>query len=177
MSKDKTVRDVGVRMRLLQQSVDAFDEAAAARLGLNRTDLRCLDLVLAGEAPSAGDLATALYLSPAATTTVIDRLERANFVARTRDAGNRRRVLVTPTEAARAAERELYLPVGAAGARALREYDEQQLATIIDFLDTARRVQEEQTARIRAAATAPADQPAPTKGRAMASRGGGRASS
>ncbi|WP_406724729.1 MarR family transcriptional regulator [Streptomyces sp. GD-15H] len=149
MSKDDVVGEVAVRMRMLQQSFDAFDEAAAALLGLNRTDLRCLDLILAKDPMSAGELTTAAKLSPAATTTAIDRLERAGFVTRSRDAANRRRVLVAATEAARAAEREVYGPLGEAGRSALRPYGEEQLAVIIDFLETARRVQEEQTARLK----------------------------
>ncbi|MFC4018847.1 MarR family transcriptional regulator [Micromonospora sp. GCM10011542] len=160
MSKNSLIRDVSMHVRLLQQSFDAFEEAAAARLGLNRTDLRALDLVLANGGPmSAGELTTALKLSPAATTTVIDRLERAGLVSRTRDAENRRRVLVTATDAARTIEQDIYLPVGAAGAQALGRYDEDQLATILDFLRTASRVQEEQAKRI---STAPADPPTGT---------------
>ncbi|MFI9595483.1 MarR family winged helix-turn-helix transcriptional regulator [Nonomuraea sp. NPDC052265] len=143
------MREVAVRMRTLQQSFDAFDEAAAAALGLNRTDLRCLDLILAQEPMSAGELTTAAKLSPAATTTAIDRLERAGYVTRSRHAANRRRVLVTATEAARTAENEVYGPVGEAGMLALRRYDEQQIAVIIDFLETARQVQEEQTTRLK----------------------------
>ncbi|WP_406731823.1 MarR family winged helix-turn-helix transcriptional regulator [Streptomyces sp. NBC_01794] len=169
------MRNVAQQLRSLQQSFDAFDEAAATRLGLNRTDLRCLDLVLGagqragvewsggegpggegpgGEGPggelSAGELSAALKLSPAATTTVIDRLERVGLVTRSRDAANRRRVLVAATDAARAAEAEVYLPVGVAGAEALSRYDEDQLATILDFLQAARQVQEGQVARLGA---------------------------
>ncbi|MFD0269957.1 MarR family winged helix-turn-helix transcriptional regulator [Streptomyces sp. NPDC127106] len=140
---------VAVRMRQLQQSFDAFDEAAATLLRLNRTDLRCLDLILAKDPMSAGELTSAAKLSPAATTTAIDRLERAGFVTRSRDAANRRRVLVAATEAARAAERQVYGPLGEAGTSALRRYTEEQLAVIIDFLETARQVQEEQTARLK----------------------------
>ncbi|MFE0381313.1 MarR family winged helix-turn-helix transcriptional regulator [Streptomyces inhibens] len=149
MSKDDGADEVAVRMRMLQQSFDAFDEAAAALLGLNRTDLRCLDLILAKDPMSAGELTTAAKLSPAATTTAIDRLERAGFVTRNRDATNRRRVLVSATEAAHAVEREVYGPVGEAGTMALRRYGKDQLAVIIDFLETAHRVQEEQTARLK----------------------------
>ena len=142
--------DVATGMRLLQQSFDAFDEAVALRLGLNRTDLRCLDLALAQGPLSAGELATGLGLSPAATTTVIDRMERAGFVTRSPDPGNRRRVLVAATDAARNVDREIYLPVGAAGTRALNHYTESQLATIVAFLQTARRVQQDHIARLAA---------------------------
>ncbi|MET7619923.1 MarR family transcriptional regulator [Streptomyces sp. NPDC005408] len=144
------MRNVAQQLRSLQQSFDAFDEAAAARLGVNRTDLRCLDLVLGAGELSAGELSAALKLSPAATTTVIDRLERIGLVVRSRDAANRRRVLVSATDAAREAEVDVYVPVGAAGAEALSRYDEDQLATILDFLQTARQVQEGQAARLGA---------------------------
>jgi DNA-binding MarR family transcriptional regulator len=155
MSKDAVVGDIGTQLRLLQQSFDAFDEAVATRLGINRTDLRCLDVLLGGGPLPAGGISEALTLSPAATTTVIDRLERAGYVTRTRDAGNRRRVLVTATEAARAVEAAVFRPVGQAGARALDRYDEEQLAVILDFLRTAREVQESQAARLARAEEAP----------------------
>ncbi|MGW7488281.1 hypothetical protein [Streptomyces sp. NPDC054786] len=61
----------------------------------------------------------------------------------------RGRGAVCTTEAARAAEREVYGPVGEAGRRALRQYDEQQLAAVLGFLEAARRVQEEQAARLK----------------------------
>ncbi|MFB4270518.1 MarR family winged helix-turn-helix transcriptional regulator [Nonomuraea sp. GTA35] len=149
MSKSGVIGEIAMELRQLQQSFDAFDEAAAARLGLNRTDLRCLDVVL-GEGPvAAGRISAALKLSPAATTTVIDRLERAGMVSRSPDPGNRRRVLVAATDAARSAEAEIFVPVGRAGAEALRAYGADALAVILDFLRTARRVQEEQAARVR----------------------------
>ncbi|MEH0936422.1 MarR family winged helix-turn-helix transcriptional regulator [Micromonospora psammae] len=150
MSKSELPREVARQIRLLQQSFDAFDEAAAARLGINRTDLRALDIVLGVGPLTAGDLTAALRLSPAATTTVIDRLERAGLVARTRDPESRRRVLVAATDAARAAEREIYRPVGEAGLRALDRYDRTQLDIIIDFLATARAVQQEHAERLGA---------------------------
>ncbi|MFI7417610.1 MarR family winged helix-turn-helix transcriptional regulator [Nonomuraea sp. NPDC049684] len=149
MSKRAVIGEIAMELRQLQQSFDAFDEAAAARLRLNRTDLRCLDVVLAEGPVAAGALSLALKLSPAAVTTVIDRLERAGMVARAPDPGNRRRVLVAATDAARAAEAEIFVPVGQAGARALEGYGPDELAVILGFLRTARRVQEEQAARVR----------------------------
>lgn len=149
MSKEESIGSIAALIRSLQQSFDAFDEAAAARLGLNRTDLRCLDVVLNGGPLSAGGLSTASRLSPAATTTAIDRLERAGLVFRTRDPVNRRRVLITASDAARTAEAELFAPVGRAGAEALGGYDQDELAVILDFLRTSLRVQEEQITRVR----------------------------
>ncbi|MEU1606478.1 MarR family winged helix-turn-helix transcriptional regulator [Micromonospora matsumotoense] len=149
MSKDEMIRRVAIGLRLLQQSFDAFDEAAATALRLNRTDLRALDLLLYGGGPlSAGELSAALKLSPAATTTVIDRLERAGLAGRAQDPHNRRRILVAPTDAARTVEQDLYVPVGVAGAQALAGYTVDQLATILDFLHVARQVQDDQAIRV-----------------------------
>ncbi|WP_243707176.1 MarR family transcriptional regulator [Micromonospora sp. KC606] len=150
---------MAIGLRLLQQSFDAFDEAAATALKLNRTDLRALDLLLSGGDPlSAGELSAALKLSPAATTTVIDRLERAGLAGRIQDPQNRRRILVAATDAARKVEHDIYAPVGVAGTKSLTGYTIEQLATILDFLRVARHVQEDQATRIRTSRHQP-DQP------------------
>jgi DNA-binding MarR family transcriptional regulator len=47
---------------------------------------------------SAGELARAGHLSPAAVTAALDRLERAGYVRRVRDHEDRRRVLVEVTD-------------------------------------------------------------------------------
>ncbi|MGW1490858.1 hypothetical protein [Streptomyces sp. NPDC002402] len=60
-------------------------------------------------------------------------------------------MLVIATDAGREAEAEaeVYVPVGAAGAEALSRYDQEQLATILGFLQTARQVQEGQAGPAR----------------------------
>jgi DNA-binding MarR family transcriptional regulator len=85
-------------IRRYQREVDQFDQALASFLGVNRTDLRCLDLLV--EAPrSARDLAHAAGLTPSAITTAIDRLEHLGYVQRTRSTADRRQLLVEPTAA------------------------------------------------------------------------------
>ncbi|WP_369077467.1 MarR family winged helix-turn-helix transcriptional regulator [Actinoplanes nipponensis] len=87
---------LSVAIRRYQREVDQFDQALAGFLGVNRTDLRCLDFLV--EAPrSARDLARATGLTPSAITTAIDRLEHLGYVERTRGAVDRRRILVEPT--------------------------------------------------------------------------------
>ncbi|MGW4328728.1 MarR family winged helix-turn-helix transcriptional regulator [Nocardia sp. NPDC004573] len=148
MSKDELIAEIAQELRLLQQSFDAFDEAAAVRLGLNRTDLRCLDIVLARGPLAAGELSAALRLSPAATTTVVDRLVRAGFVTRAQDPGNRRRILIEGTMRARKVAREIFEPVGVAGAEALLRFDTGELRTALDFLRTALAVHQAETERV-----------------------------
>src|SRR5438132_89674 len=103
-------------MQEYQRAVDTLDQRAADRLGLNRTDLRCLDLIFSAAAPlSPGELATAAGLTTGGVTTAIDRLERAGYATRRRDPNDRRRVTVRPTPLAERAVGEIYGPVAADG--------------------------------------------------------------
>ena len=85
-------------MQRYQRSVQAFDDAVGRRLGLGPADLRCLDWLADGP-KSAGQLAVATALTPAATTALVDRLVRKGFVERYRSDEDRRQVMVrmTPT--------------------------------------------------------------------------------
>jgi DNA-binding MarR family transcriptional regulator len=68
----------------------------AGKVGLNATDTRCLD-ILARSLPAsmtAGALTEATGLTTGAVTGILDRLERAGFVKRNKDAVDRRKVLV-----------------------------------------------------------------------------------
>ena len=73
-----------------------FHQAIAERLGLNATDHKCLDIARRAQAMTAGELAVLTGLTTGAITGVIDRLERAGFVSRVRDANDRRRVVIQP---------------------------------------------------------------------------------
>lgn len=69
-----------------------YDELVAARLGINRTDLRCLDLLHETGNMSAGQLAVGSGLTTGATTRMLDRLERIGYIRRLPDRDDRRRV-------------------------------------------------------------------------------------
>ena len=71
--------------KLTAQSV-LFSTAISGRLGINSSDLECLDIVNLGGAATAGQLAAATGLSTGAITGVIDRLVKAGYVRRRRDA-------------------------------------------------------------------------------------------
>src|SRR5215472_8164819 len=77
-----------------QAAVDAVDAAAAARLGVNRTDLRCLEILLGQESTAPGQLAAELGLTTGSVTAMLDRLERLGYLTRTPDPGDRRKTQV-----------------------------------------------------------------------------------
>lgn len=83
-------------MREFMARAVLFQEAVARSGGLNGTDLQAVGLLLSEGPATPGELATRTGLSAGgAITAMIDRLERAGFVTRTRDETDRRRVIVT----------------------------------------------------------------------------------
>src|SRR4028119_1051891 len=93
--------DLLVACRRLARSMDLFEEAACAALGVGRSDLRALNLLEHGPlGPSA--LADALGLSRAAVTALLDRLEAAGHVGRTPAPGRRRPLPARPPPPPRA---------------------------------------------------------------------------
>jgi DNA-binding MarR family transcriptional regulator len=97
MSKESSFFEIIGLIRRNQVLTDMLDEAAAAYLGINRTDARAVDVIDQHGRITAGDLARELRLSAGAVTTIVDRLERAGFARRVPDPGDRRRVLVETT--------------------------------------------------------------------------------
>jgi len=88
-------------LRELAASLDALTNAASPHAGLNRTDMRALDIINMQQGLTAGQLAGRLKLTTGAITGVLDRLERGGHARRTHDVEDRRRVVVQPTPEAR----------------------------------------------------------------------------
>lgn len=136
MTWDEAVAALTAAVRDNQRATDAFDAAVAARLGVNRTDGACLDVLdQLGGAATAGELAAALQLTSGAATTMIDRLTAAGYVARVTDPGDRRRVRVAVTDRARELIAEIYGPLAAAGAEVFRPYSADQLDLVREILE------------------------------------------
>ena len=76
-----------------------YGSTVARILGISSGDLECLDFVANHQPVTAGALAGETGLTTGAITGVIDRLEKAGFVQRVRPESDRRKVLVSTTEA------------------------------------------------------------------------------
>src|SRR6516164_6413987 len=149
-TRDELLTAVSGAVAELQSATDEMDEAVAQRLGINRTDLRCLGLLYARGPLSAGQLASASGLSPGAATTALDRLERAGYALRTRGAHDRRSVLVEMTPLARQRIEDLYGPVGTEGRQFLERYSDDELLFLNAFLRDGRALQIKHAALVRA---------------------------
>jgi DNA-binding MarR family transcriptional regulator len=141
--------DLFEEWRLLGVANDIADQAVADYLGINRTDARCLDIIERLGGVTAGRLARESGLSTGAVTTVLDRLERSGLARRTSDPGDRRRVLVEMTPAARAANEELQRPLVEAAAEQMLRYSEEELALLGEYHRSSRALTEAHAEQVR----------------------------
>ncbi|MFC9994948.1 MarR family winged helix-turn-helix transcriptional regulator [Nocardia sp. NPDC127526] len=116
-----------------------MNQTAAARLGINATDMQCLQLLQYGPRTSS-ELAKLIGMTTASMTALIDRLEKAGFVTRVRDEHDRRRVLVhIALDRARGDIAPIFGPLIGGWRRSLDGYTVQELAVISDFLNRVER--------------------------------------
>ena len=153
MSRDKHEVFVALieEVRRSQGATARFDQAVADALGLNRTDMRCLDTIDREGAVPAGRLAEETGLTSGAITTVIDRLERAGFARRVPDPSDRRRVLVELTPATREVANSYYAPHMAEAERLFDRYTLDELELLLEFVRTSREFNEREAAELERA--------------------------
>jgi DNA-binding MarR family transcriptional regulator len=137
-------------VRRSQLATDRFDQAVAEAIGLNRTDMRCLDVIQREGPVTAGRLAETTGLTTGAITTVLDRLERAGYARRVRDASDRRRVLVEMTPEAAGGAAEYYGPHMALSERLYKRYTLEQIELLLGFVREGREFNEREAARLEA---------------------------
>ena len=89
------VGDMGLAMREFMARAVLFQDAVARSVGLNSSDLQAVGLLMSDGPASPGELSARIGMTQGgAITGLIDRLEKAGYVSRSRDDHDRRRVLV-----------------------------------------------------------------------------------
>ncbi len=127
-------------LRELAASLDALTNAASPHAGLNRTDMRALDIINMQEGLTAGQLAARLKLTTGAITGVLDRLERAGHARRMHDQEDRRRVVVQPTPEAKRFGSLVFRGLSDDLEQLLRSYPEKDRELIDEFLRSINQV-------------------------------------
>jgi DNA-binding MarR family transcriptional regulator len=137
------VRRAGSVMQLL-------GAASAERIGINVTDLNCLNVLALGGHMTAGDLARITGLTTASITGVLDRLEEAGFVRRERDPHDRRRVIVR-LDAARGMHdvAPVFAPVVAAWRAVAARYTDAELRLILGFQEQLEQIMRDRLVELR----------------------------
>lgn len=151
-----------VLIRLLRQlnvETDRFAEMFGEAHGLYRTDLNALVVIMdamhGADSISPGELARALQLSASATTAVLDRLEKAGHVKRSRSANDGRRIELRLPEATLRLGEERFRLLGADLRRAWSGFDTGERDTIARFLTASIRA----TTTVRTRLSDSADEP------------------
>jgi DNA-binding MarR family transcriptional regulator len=158
----EAVLAVQAALRALSTEIDRLDGLAADRFGLNRTDLRALDLIASAGSLAPTALARGLGYTTGGVTTVIDRLEAAGYVRREPDPADRRRLVLRPTDAVAARESEVFADLIRETQALIATYPVAELATIRDFLERTREATARDADRLAAMAASsepPADRP------------------
>jgi DNA-binding MarR family transcriptional regulator len=128
------VRD---RLRIMNRQLSVLNHCVSGQLKLRDVDLDCLDLIARLGPIGPSELARRTGVHPATMTGILDRLQRAGWIARERDpaAADRRGVMVRMRQERMAEIPRLYRGMLSSLADICDEYSEQELAVIADFLD------------------------------------------
>lgn len=147
VTRRQAVADLGAAMQRYQRSVQSYDDAVGRALGLGPADLRCLDWLVDGP-KTAGALASATGLRPAATTALLDRLEAKGLVERRPDEHDRRRVLVRMTDEGMRSTYAMYAPLVDEGQRLFTRHTVDELEVLRDLLDAMREMTDRHRERL-----------------------------
>ncbi|ODU94487.1 MAG: hypothetical protein BGP23_11855 [Lysobacterales bacterium 66-474] len=147
--KTELIAAIGEATRLFQDSTDAFDDAACAALGINRTDLKCLGMIVEANSISAGELAAGMGLTRGAMTTALDRIERAGYARRVADPDDRRGIRVELTPSCMRSLEAIWGGIRREGEAMMSGYTAAELATVLRFIQEARALQQRDTQRVR----------------------------
>ncbi|UFJ40469.1 MarR family transcriptional regulator [Brevibacillus humidisoli] len=148
-SKEKLLSSLLVHSRKLSTGTVLFHQVIADCLGLNPTDHKCLDIILRTGALTAGELAEQSNLTTGGITGVIDRLEKAGYVVRTKDPADRRRVIVQPVEDKIREVSMLFSSLTEASTSLFSQYKVEELRLILDFLQKSQLVLEQETRKLK----------------------------
>ncbi|QKC87594.1 MarR family transcriptional regulator [Mesorhizobium sp. NZP2234] len=147
--RDEMTAAIGLAVMQWQDATQAYDEAVGTKLGLNMAERHCIGLLYSGP-QSAGAIATATGLTPAAVTALIDRLEARGLLTRTRSLEDRRKVVIEATKATRELSARYYGAIAEEGEKVIATFSDAELATISRFVNAALDLQRAQLARLKA---------------------------
>ena len=121
-------------LRDIREVGAAFEAHLAQQLTVNPTDLEAMEHLIQDGPLTPTDLSRRLGVSTAAMTTIIDRLTAVGHVSRVPNPSDRRGILVVPAAASVERAMGAIMPMVLGIDRVLAEFDEQEKATITDYL-------------------------------------------
>ncbi|MGH7642007.1 MAG: MarR family winged helix-turn-helix transcriptional regulator [Candidatus Dormibacteria bacterium] len=134
LSRQEREALVDKELRRATTAIDGLDQRAAAVFGVNRTDLRLLDLLAARGPMTIGELGRAAGLSSGGMTIALDRLEEAQYLRREPNPKDRRSHLLQVTERIGAPSAQAFGPLQARMAAVLTTFGKEELEVLSRFL-------------------------------------------
>lgn len=110
-----------------------FHQAVGQLLGINVTDMKCLDIITLKGSATPTELALHTGLSTGATTAMIDRLERAKLIERHPHPSDRRGTILALSNQALRRLPALFESLAKAMQVLLASYSERELEVLDDF--------------------------------------------
>jgi DNA-binding MarR family transcriptional regulator len=148
--REQVAAAFGTAVRRTSSLMQLVSQAAADRIGINATDLNCLNILSFSGHMTAGELARATGLTTASITGVADRLEEAGFVRRERDARDRRRVVIRLVlDRALSDIAPVFLPMIRSLEETAARYTDDELRLIVEFYGRIEQVFRDHLALLR----------------------------
>jgi DNA-binding MarR family transcriptional regulator len=123
-------------------------QAIAEKLGINLTDFKALGLLHRRGDMTPKRLAEAMGMSAAATTTIIDRLEKARYVERKRGSRDRRSLNVHALKGSEKKVENFYKSLRDLTETEVASYSEKDLKVISNYLSRATKMFRKATAKL-----------------------------
>jgi len=151
--RGQALRDLARELRQFTGLGASFFRAAATRSGVTVSDVQVVDLLSSAGPSTAGRLADLTGLTTGAITGMLNRLEQAGLVRRERDPDDGRVVIVRlagdPSD-----EKQKISPIlrelDQAWAKMAAGYNDEQVATLLEFLKRSNTLLQEEIVRLQA---------------------------
>lgn len=157
-ARDELLARLVLAGRELSNAAVMFHTAAAARMGLNASEAKVLDLLQRDGPTSPGDLARRTGLAPASVTGLLRRLEEKGYTHRRPDPRDGRRLVVEMDVAAVGRHAgATYHDLATRLEAVYADFSDAELAVVLDWVEKVTAVQ-------RAATSAATDDVTPPRG-------------
>lgn len=157
-ARERLLGELSTVSRRYMAAYARFNQALADRLKLHPTDVQCLNLLgLEDEPVTTGRIAELTGLTTGSATRLVDRLEKAGYVVRERDAADRRRVLVATVPERIAEFGRMWERLSGGWYELFEELRDDELAVLVGHMGRTVEFTAEQIARLRDGALDPQD--------------------
>jgi DNA-binding MarR family transcriptional regulator len=134
-------REYGIQITLYRNII--FE-----KLGVNGTDMECLGYLLSKRTSTPTELAKYTGISSGATTAMLDRLEKGDFIERRPNPDDRRGTLIVLAKSGAEKVAPWFAPVGKAQEELISNYSEDELQLISSFFEQYAKIWENERKKI-----------------------------